>query len=125
MIDDYYELSKRVYYLESKILNNTHSFYNVEEFEPIQKMCENWLSKRDESKYEIKNKYILQKYMETVWVDCGFAKHFVCRFISRHDIVSSSERGKIYKICLRNFLKNKVLDLDSIYKKVLILEKKL
>ena len=37
---------------KDRVLNNTTTVYNLPEFKPIQELCEQWLSQRDETKYK-------------------------------------------------------------------------
>lgn len=52
-------------------LNKLYNVLTIDEFQPIVKMAEEWLSQRDESNFEKTNKELLERYMDTRWLPRG------------------------------------------------------
>ena len=92
---------------KEEILNRVENVIGIPEFEPIVKMCEKWLSQRDETKFEKTNKQLLESHMNTTWLPMGGHEKFTCRFVNIIDFIENTEKDKCCVDCARNYLKNK------------------
>jgi hypothetical protein len=89
-------------------LSKLHNVLTIDEFQPIVKMAEEWLSQRDESKFEKTNRELLERHMDTTWLPMGWAEKFTCKFVTRFDFMEGTEKAKYWEECATNYLKNKI-----------------
>ena len=89
-----------------KILNKIVNVIGIPEFQPIVRMCEDWLSQRDETKFEKSNKELLERYMNTLWLSMGWSEKFTCLFVHKVDFMDNTDKAKCWIECATNYLKN-------------------
>lgn len=99
-------------YESEKILNKIGNVIGISEFQPIVRMCEEWLSERDETKFEKSNKELLEIYMNTLWLPMGWSETFTCLFVHRGDFMDNTDKAKCWLECATKYLKtqnNKII----------------
>ena len=89
-----------------RVLNKVGNVLEIPEFKPIVKMCEDWLSQRDETKFEKSNKELLERYMNTLWLPIGWSEKFTCKFVTKFDFIEDTDKAKCWIECTTNYLKN-------------------
>ena len=87
-------------------LNKLRNVYDIKEFQPIVEMCREWLSQRDESKYEKTNEDLLKESMNTIWLPMGWTETYTCKWVTKFDIMEDNHKSKVWKICVNEYLKS-------------------
>jgi hypothetical protein len=90
-----------------KILDKVNNVLEIPKFKPIVTMCEDWLSQRDETKFEKTNNELLKRYMDTLWLPMGWSEKFTCKFVTKFDFIEDTDKAKCWKGCAINYLKSK------------------
>lgn len=103
-MDNYYE---KKYMVEAE-LDKLINVREMKEFQPIVDMCKDWLSQRDETKFEKTNEELLKTYMDTTWIDMGWVERFTCKFVTKFDFMEDTDKAKCWISCVDNYIKNNI-----------------
>ena len=98
---------------KDRVLNNTTTVYNLLEFKPIQELCEQWISQRDETKYKKTTEQLLEGWMEVRWIPMGWVDKFSCGFVNKFDLMENNDKTKLWVSCVKDYLKNQNKDEDE------------